>query len=161
MLTASPVTTKVPGCGSVEDHVGRIVGHDSAALSRGTGDGVRGAEHHTACRSGSRAESWGSRGASAPPCQPRRDTRSVATGGRLAPDQYRVRSQLPKGTDGGSEHIRALNCASPIQEPGGSTSVETPPSLSASPKRGQSPAQHRTVMVAERATAAERMGRGR
>ena len=42
---------------------------------------------------------------------------------------------LVQRTDGGSEHILALNCASPIQRPGGSTSVETPPSLSASPKR--------------------------
>ena len=47
---------------SVEDHVGRIVGHDGATLSRGTGAGIRGAEQHAARRSGSGAESWGSKG---------------------------------------------------------------------------------------------------
>ena len=43
----------------------------------------------------------GLRGASAPPCQPRRDTRSVATAGRLAPVHYGVRFALGREPPGG------------------------------------------------------------
>ena len=48
----SPVTTKYPAGGSGEDHVGRIAGHDEAALSRG--NGVWGAARAAArpCRDG-------------------------------------------------------------------------------------------------------------
>ena len=46
ILAPSPVTTKLPAGRSIEDHVGRSVGHDGAALGRG--DGVRGVEHTAA-----------------------------------------------------------------------------------------------------------------
>ena len=55
-----PVTTKLPAGRSIEDHVGRIVGHDGAALGRG--DGVRGVEHAAAHRSCGGAETGGSKG---------------------------------------------------------------------------------------------------
>ena len=53
--------------GSVEDAVGQIVGHDRVALSRGTGDGVRGAAHPAGRRSGSGAESRGVKGGRSAP----------------------------------------------------------------------------------------------
>ena len=53
----SPVTTKSPAGGSGKDQVGRVAGHDGAALSRG--HGVRGAAHAAARGSDSGAERRG------------------------------------------------------------------------------------------------------
>ena len=60
--------------GPIEDHVGRIVGHDGAALGRG--DGLRGVEHTAARRSCGGAENRGVKGGTAPR-QPRSGTHAV------------------------------------------------------------------------------------
>ncbi len=74
ILAPPPVTTKLPAGRSIEDHVGRSVGHDGAALGRG--DGVRGVDHTAAHRSCGGAENRGSEGAR-PPRQPPSGTHAV------------------------------------------------------------------------------------
>ena len=64
ILAPPPVTAKLPAGRSTEDHAGRIVDHDGAALGRD--DGVRGVEHTTARRFCGEAENRGSEGARPP-----------------------------------------------------------------------------------------------
>ncbi len=74
ILKPPPVTTKLPAGRSIEDHVGRIIGHDGAVLGRG--DGVRSVEHAAARRFCGAAENLGVRGG-APPRQPPQGTHGV------------------------------------------------------------------------------------
>ena len=59
----------LPASGSIEDHVGRVVGHNGAALAGGPRDGIRGVEHLDAVRSRGGPETPGSEGAQ-PPASP-------------------------------------------------------------------------------------------
>jgi len=59
----------LPASGSIEDHVGRVVGHNGATLAGGPRDGIRGVEHLDAVRSRGGPETPGSEGAQ-PPASP-------------------------------------------------------------------------------------------
>jgi len=83
LLAPSAITAKLPAGRSVEDHVGRIVGPDGAALGCGPGDGIRGVEHPADRWSYGGPEKRGQRGRSPPPAS-LGDSRSVAPGSTLA-----------------------------------------------------------------------------
>ena len=56
----------LPAGGSVEDHVGRVIGHQVATLGRGSRGGVRGVEQLAARRSRGGPATAGSEGAQPP-----------------------------------------------------------------------------------------------
>ena len=66
ILKPGPITAKPPAGNPSRDHVGRVVGHDVAALGRGPRDRVRGCKHLAARRSRGRPETQGSEGAQPP-----------------------------------------------------------------------------------------------
>ena len=75
---------QVPGRPSVEDQVGRVVGHDGATLGRGPRDGVRGVGAPPPPAAPVAGRKRRVRGGAAPRQPPAGDARSVATRSKLA-----------------------------------------------------------------------------